>query len=464
MRRSLRVGRRPRPDGESEREVVSQVQCARCGVVYFTSPNGGDPCPSCGYAPPPNSSGTFAPPSALASDEQSSSSGYSFGGGASPSQAEPSGDPRLNDWRAPAQTWPGSQSRPLPMDSRSRPLTGGSSPSYGSYYGPPAPYPGGYAPPPQGQGWYGPPSQGFGQYGQYGQYGPPSQGYGPYAPPSQGQGWYAPPVMSAPPSQYRVGGQVDQWGAPLGPHDAAGMSQPFVYQYFPDGQALPSPAEPSSGLGRLAAVIGVAMVIVIALGMVGIVYFGGPLNKTATIGPTPTPTFGPTPTPTAPPLPSGYTLYIDKNGLYSMGIPSEWTNVTDQASGAASLPSGSGFVAYLDAAQGGLLEIAYTPGSTSDLDALETRFFDSAGSTISGGATVSHVSGPSTVALAGESWTQRSGDITETGYQQTLHVVIIATSHHGHVFMVIYGALQSSFSTMDTNYFQPALATFTFRG
>lgn len=241
------------------------------------------------------------------------------------------------------------------------------------------------------------------------------------------------------------------------------MSQPFVYQYFPDAAPLPRPSESASGLGRLAAVIGVAMVIVIALGLVGVVYLGGPLNRTVANGPTPTATIGPTPTPTAPPLPSGYTLYIDKNGLYSMGIPSEWNNVTDQIAGSSNVSSDSGFVEYLDAAQGGLLAISYTPGSTSELDALESRFFSSAASAMSGGATVSNLSSPSAVTLAGESWTQRSGDITLTSYGQTLHLVVIATSHRGHVFLIAYGGLQASFSTMNVNYFQPALATFTFR-
>jgi hypothetical protein len=255
---------------------------------------------------------------------------------------------------------------------------------------------------------------------------------------------------------------VDQSGAPIGPYDSAGMGPPFVYQYIPDGPP-PQQPEPSSGSGRLLAVIGVAIVIVIALGLVGIVYFGGPLNRTVANAPTPTTTIGPTPTPTAPPLPSGYTLYIDKNGLYSMAIPSEWTDVTDQVLGSVNLPPGSGLVEYLDAGQGGILEIVYAPGGTSDLDAQETRFFSSVSSSVGTAATVTNLSSAQTLTLSGESWTQRTGDLNLTNYNETIHLVVLATSHHGHVFLIAYGALQQSFSSMDANYFQPALATFTFR-
>lgn len=428
---------------------MPQVQCVRCGAVFYTTPSGGDPCPSCGLIPANSAgaSGTWAPPTTPPRDEPSYPSG--FGTAAPPSWGAPPREPRQQPWPGypPAQAWPGNASRPLPTDIRSRPLPGDSAPSYGPYSGTPAPYPGGSSP--SYGPYYGPP------------YGPPPPYPGAYGPPSQGSGWYGPPSMPAPSSQYQVGGQLDPWGAPLGLHDPAGMAPPMVYQYIPDG--TPPAPEQESHLGRLAAVIGVAMVIVIALGMVGVVYFGGPLNRTVKNLPTPTATIGPSPTPTAPPLPSGYTLYIDKNGLFSMGIPSEWNNVSDQVASGANVPSGSGFVEYVDEAQGGVLAIAYSPGSTSELDAVESHFFSSTASSMGSGATVSNLSPPSTLTLAGESWTQRSGDITLTSYNETLHLVIIATSHNGHVFLIAYGALQESFTNLNANYFQPALATFTFR-
>lgn len=254
---------------------------------------------------------------------------------------------------------------------------------------------------------------------------------------------------------------MDQWGMRIDPHDVVGMPPPPEYQFVTDD--APREPEPSEGSFRLAAVIGVALVVVIALGLVGIVYFGGPLNKTVTLAPTPSPTIGPTPTPSPPPLPSGFTLYMDRNGLFTMGIPSEWTDVTNLVQGSGTLPTGSGFVAYQDSGLGGILEIVYTPGSSGDLDAQETHFFSNVSAWIGANATVSNLSDPQTVSLANESWAQRAADVDLTDYGQTVHLIMLATSHHGHVYLIVYGGFQTTFSSLDTNFFQAALSTFTFR-
>ncbi|MGH2485306.1 MAG: hypothetical protein ACRDHE_04765 [Ktedonobacterales bacterium] len=238
------------------------VQCARCGTGFYATPDGAVACPSCGLP-------------------------FAYG----PPQA----------------SWPGAPpSRPLPPETRSRPLAGG--------------YPS-----------------------------PNSGGYG------------APDAI---PPEYQPGGQAHFWGAPVGPYDTADMGPQYQYHHTDD----PEPERGSSDRGcRLAAVIGVALVVVIALGLVGVVYFGGPLNKTVAIGPTPT--LGPSPTATLAPVPSGFTRYNDPTHIYSLGIPSEWTDVTDQITGASGLPSGAHVVLFADEAQAAVLEIVDAPGNASEIDA-----------------------------------------------------------------------------------------------
>lgn len=262
---------------------------------------------------------------------------------------------------------------------------------------------------------------------------------------------YGPP--NAAPPEYQPGGQTHAWGAPVGPYDTADMGPQYQYQHVYD----PEPErEPSDRGCRLASVIGVALVVVIALGLVGIVYFGGPLNKTATIQPTPSPTFGPTPTATLPTVPSGFTRYTDPNNLYSMGVPSEWTDVTNQMTGTSGLPSGAHFVVFVDEAQAAVLEIIDTPGDASAIDGVEQDALST------GNVTLTNQSGPQTITLAGTSWTQRSVDQTSNDNGLTIHLVVIGATHARHVIFIAYGALTSAFENLDQSLFQKALGTFAF--
>ena len=271
--------------------------------------------------------------------------------------------------------------------------------------------------------------------------------------------WQTPASLSP---NYRPGGQVDERGAPIGPYGAAGIGSQFVYHHTPDSvaPAPPPDSEPRSGAGRLAATIGVALVVVIVLGLVGIVYAGGPINKQVKNGPTPTPTFGPPPTPTSPPLPSGFTQYTDPGGLFSVGVPSEWTDITGQVSGTDSLPRGTNFVVFVDEAQAGVLEIIDEPGDASAITGVETQALTTAARQ----ATLTNQSGPQTITLAGASWTQRTTDATPYSVNQTIHLVIIGTARDHHAVFILYGSEVSAYNRLDATYFQPMLATFTFRG
>jgi hypothetical protein len=232
------------------------------------------------------------------------------------------------------------------------------------------------------------------------------------------------------------------------------MGPQYQYQHTYD---LEPEREPSDRGCRLASVIGVVLVVVIALGLVGIVYFGGPLNKSVTLGPTPT--LGPSPTATLPPVPSGFTRYSDSSHLFSLGVPSEWTDVSNQVTGTDTLPSGTHFIIFLDEAQDALLEVIDAPGDASAIDGVETRGL---GANSNYAVTLSNQSGPDTITLAGASWTQRAADQTASAAGLTIHLVIIGTTRDHHDIFIEYGALSSAFPTLNETMFQQALGSFAF--
>ncbi|MGH2485305.1 MAG: hypothetical protein ACRDHE_04760 [Ktedonobacterales bacterium] len=87
---------------------------------------------------------------------------------------------------------------------------------------------------------------------------------------------------------------------------------------------------------------------------------------------------------------------------------------------------------------------------------LEAQAFDGSGDALS------NQSGPQTITLAGASWTQRSTDATSASFSQSLHYVIIGTTHESHLVIIEYGSLTSAFPNLDETMFQRALGAFAF--
>lgn len=163
-------------------------------------------------------------------------------------------------------------------------------------------------------------------------------------------------------------------------------------------------------------------------------------------------------------LPSGYTLYTDQNGLYTIGYPGGWAK---QSSGSEGISA----VLFTNAARSDIFEIAELPSAgvtTSDLSMVLGQFFTGfAGSLPGGGGTVGNTSSPQNVTIAGQTWTQESGDVNYTdsgGGNATAHTEVSAISHKGHIFILADVTQDGSkFASEKSAYFTPMIDSFTFK-
>ncbi len=146
-------------------------------------------------------------------------------------------------------------------------------------------------------------------------------------------------------------------------------------------------------------------------------------------------------------IPASYTQFTDAAAGYSVAYPNTWTR---SASG--------GGVTIVDLDSGDNLIILALDGaaSPSDINAQLTSFL--AGS--ANGGALSDIQGPTTLALAGEVWTQESATISSQG--QVVLQVALATNHGAKEYVIGYTAPKASFTSVNNAYYQPILQTFTF--
>lgn len=269
----------------------------------------------------------------------------------------------------------------------------------------------------------------------------------------------APPYAPAPPSQ------------PFQPYQAmpAPPSQPFqpyqampAYPTQPGYTAYPQGAAPAAPpkRRRWPIVVGViaAVLLVLCVGggalayanlrsFVGTVSVGVSQTETAQAALTPqaTPTLEATPTPV---IPANYTLYTDSSAGYSVAYPDSWTKHVSKSD-----------VVFDDNNEPADMLVGWIDAnfSQSEIKSTETQFFKSvAGS----GGTYHNVHGPTTVTLAGESWTKESADISVSG--QSVHAIVMMANHGSNSYIISYLATKSSFASLDARYFQPMTQTFSF--
>ena len=282
-----------------------------------------------------------------------------------------------------------------------------------------------------------------------------AQGWAPYPgagmeQPGQGSG----PSYGQPTSPFQA---PPQYGGPGGGYGAPQM-QPGGYPgNYPSG--YPTPPAPA----RRNALLPVALVVLLLLVAGGAYLFirnQSTGNKSAARA---TATTGPTATATTPALPSGYTLYNDPNGHYSIGYPSDWTQQNSNTSGVNA-------TLFLNSGQTDVFEVADLPSSgatTSQLSTVLDQFFTGFASSLPGGGTVANTSSPQDVTIAGQTWTQESGDINYTdtaGNPATSHSEVSAISRNGRIY-IIADATQdgSAFDTEKSQYFAPMINTFNFK-
>lgn len=163
-------------------------------------------------------------------------------------------------------------------------------------------------------------------------------------------------------------------------------------------------------------------------------------------------------------LPSGYTQFTDPNGLYTIGYPSSWAKQNSGSSGISA-------VLFTNSDRSDIFEVAELPASgltTSDLSPVLSNFFTGfAGSLPGGGGSVGSTSSPQDVTIAGQTWTQESGDVNYTdssGGSATAHSEVSAISHNGHIFIIADVTQDGSkFAGEKSQYFTPMINSFAFK-
>jgi hypothetical protein len=211
------------------------------------------------------------------------------------------------------------------------------------------------------------------------------------------------------------------------------------------------PAPEKKAPGWLVPVIVVAVLVLLAAIGGGALALtrGGSSSVAATPTPVPTNTPAPTATPAAP---AGFKLYTDASNQFQMFVPADWS-----ATGTAGDQRG---VLFSSASKPIAFDAKYVAGATpssSEIATLGDTFFTG----VAGAAgTITHKTGPTPVSLASTTWTQFAADVTSSGV--TLHAVVLVGVHGNNTFVLAYAGLVSDFSSLDTQFFQPVLQSFTF--
>jgi hypothetical protein len=292
---------------------------------------------------------------------------------------------------------------------------------------------------------------GYGTQPDYGaQPGYPGGGTQPgYGAPQSGNP-YGAPQAPAGQSNYGSGPSYGQpatpYGAP-GQYSAPGQYPPPSPDYAPPPMQGYQPPMAPPPAARRNPIIPIALVVVLLLVAGGAYLF---IKNKNNGGGT---------------LPSGYTLYTDTAGLYTIGYPGGWSKTATGASGVSE-------VLFANADHSDIFEVAETPAaglSTSDLSAVLGGFFTGfAGSLPGGGGSVSNQSSPQNVTIAGQTWTQEGGDVAysdASGNPAAAHAEVSAISRNSHIFILAYVTQDSSkFSGEKTQYFSPMINSFAFKG
>ena len=252
-------------------------------------------------------------------------------------------------------------------------------------------------------------------------------GYGgsPYSQPPTPPGPYGPP-------------SGNPYGAPSQPGYPGGYSPPM---------SAPGPMLPPTGTRRNP-IIPIVIVVVLLAVVGGAFVFLKNHNSGGNI-------------------PSGFTTYTDTGGLFTMGYPSGWSKQDAGGSGVSGLSA----VLFTNPGATDIFEVAELPSvgiTTGDLSILLSSFFSGFASSLpGGGGSVGNTSSPSNVTIAGQTWSQESGDINysdTSGNAATAHSEVAAISHNGHIF-ILADATQSAsaFNSAKSQYFSPMINSFAFK-
>ncbi len=159
-----------------------------------------------------------------------------------------------------------------------------------------------------------------------------------------------------------------------------------------------------------------------------------------------------TPTPRATPtLASGFSRFTDPAGNYQINQPKSWTQ---------SMASGDSV--WVNPAKVADIVIGQVAGNATnaDITVAEASSFKQFSTGAGGDGSYNNFQGPTSVSMAGETWTQESADIPFHGI--TMHGVLIASVHHQRLYIIGRFAPKNSFASLDAQTFQPMVRSFYF--
>lgn len=250
---------------------------------------------------------------------------------------------------------------------------------------------------------------------------PPAPGYPGYPPTPAYPGYPGYPTTPAYPS------------TPLYPM-ASGPGYP-VPPYAP---AAPAPRR-SHALAWTIGSVAIALVVILAVvgGVLAVKRLGPQIAHQATATAT---------------VPANFTAYTDTHGLYRLNVPVGWSTTTE-----------SDVIVFGSPSHDAAFEVTSVniTMSADEMSATEQGFFKGADSGAGGNGTYSNLQGPTTVTIAGATWTREAADLTVKD-GATFHAVVLIANHGSGALLVAYLAPSEHFASADSSAFQPMLNSFQF--
>ncbi len=232
------------------------------------------------------------------------------------------------------------------------------------------------------------------------------------------------------------------------------VDAPAAWPGVPAAGADEPPAkQPSPRTRNPAAIISVLLLILLLLvvGAAGVLFANGRLpffNATSTPA---IATVTPAPTATAPAV---LTSFTDGGQVFSVGYPTGWFLTAQNAPGTQPR-----LAIFANPITGASFDI----GTLSTTDVPPQQIVEQELTLLGQKTGVANRSGPTSVFIAGESWTQESGDVTvEVNKQPTaMHATALAVIHGGHTVYMLELAPVDTYLTIEP-FFQQILNSFEF--
>src|SRR5579875_61478 len=229
--------------------------------------------------------------------------------------------------------------------------------------------------------------------------------------------------------------------------DVDGQTRPLNAS---DSASSADPAKGWRGWLPLIALIVIVVLLAAALAAVFATSSGGSGSSTAHAIATPVPTATATLITTLPLTP--FTV----SGAYSVMYPAAWFASQENVHGIHSAIFSSRQSVGIPPE----MNIIYVP--TSESPANMAQRDDDVLASLGQPNPVKNKTGPTTVTVAGQSWTQEAADVTPGGQAQTAHAVVLSVTPGGNVYTIAYYASPSAFANLNTVAFQSMLKSFAF--